>query len=161
MLGLDLGTFTNLHVAISLVAILAGFIVLAAMVRNDRAPAWTALFLATTALTSITGFMFPFSAFLPSHAFGAVSLVLLALAIAGLYAFGLKGPWRATYVVTALVALYLNAFIMIVQAFQKVGALRALAPTQSEPPFAIAQAVALVGFLAAGFYAFRRFRPAR
>jgi hypothetical protein len=159
-LGLSLSAFTTLHVVISLIGIVSGLIVLYGMLGSHRLGGWTALFLATTILTSVTGFMFPFNGLLPSHLVGAISLVVLAAALLALYAFGLAGAWRWVYVAAALVALYLNVFVGVVQAFQKVGFLHALAPTQSEPPFAVAQLVVLAIFLALGLVALRRFHPA-
>jgi hypothetical protein len=119
---------------------------------------WTALFLVSTVLTSVTGFGFPFDHLLPSHVVGILSLVVLALAIVARYARHLAGAWRWIYVVSAVVALYFNVFVFVVQAFQKVPALSALAPTQSEPPFLIAQLVVLALFAALGTVAVRRFQ---
>lgn len=159
VLGMSILTFTIVHVIISLVAIISGFVVLYGMFKSDRMPTWTAVFLATTVLTSVTGFMFPFNGVLPSHIFGVISLVVLALALAGLYLFQLGGRWRSTYVISSLVALYLNTFVLVVQSFQKVPFLTPLAPTQSEPPFAVAQLALLVFILWAGYKAVRTFRP--
>lgn len=156
MLGLSLSAFTTLHVVISLVGIASGLIVAWGMLGGSRMPGMTALFLVTTVATSVTGFMFPFGQFLPSHAFGVISLIVLAAALLGLYVYKLSGRWRAVYLVAALVALYLNCFVGVVQAFQKTP-LRALAPTQSEPPFAIAQGILLVLFVVIGWLALRRF----
>lgn len=152
--------FTLFHVALSLVGIATGFIVLAALLRSRRAPGWTAVFLATTLATTVTGFMFPFNGFTPALGVGFVSLAVLAVAIPALYAFRLAGRWRAAYVATAVLALYLNVFVLVVQVFLKVPALRALAPTQQEPPFAIAQGLVLAAFVAVGILAVRRFHPA-
>ncbi len=159
-LGLSLSAFTTLHVVISLIGIGSGLIVLYGMLGAQKLEGWTVLFLATTILTSVTGFMFPFNGLLPSHIVGAISLLMLATALLALYAFGLAGPWRWVYVTTALAALYLNVFVGVVQAFQKLAFLQPLAPTQSEPPFAIAQLAVLVIFLLLGFLAVRRFHPA-
>jgi hypothetical protein len=160
MLGLSLPAFTALHVVISLVAIAAGLAVLPGIFRGDRPGRLTFVFLATTALTSITGFMFPFSALMPSHVVGGLSLAVLALAGLGLYVFGLAGAWRWIYAVGARAGLYLNVFVLIAQGFQKVGALHALAPTQSEPAFVAAQLVLLAAFLVVATLAVRRFHPA-
>jgi hypothetical protein len=160
IIGLLIENFTILHVAISLIAIAAGLVVLVGMLRAARLPGWTALFLVTTVLTSVTGFMFPISGFTPGLGTGAISIVVLAVALAALYAKHLNGTWRWIYVITALAALYLNVFVLIVQSFQKVPALQKLAPTQSEPPFLIAQVAALIMFLALGAMATRKFRPA-
>jgi hypothetical protein len=160
-LGLSLSGFTTLHVVISLIGIVSGFVVLYGMLGSQRLGGWTVLFLATTILTSVTGFMFPFNGLLPSHVVGAISLVLLALALLALYVFRLDGPWRPVYVATALAALYLNVFVGVVQAFQKLPFLQTLAPTQSEPPFAVAQLAVLAIFLALAFLALRRFHPAQ
>jgi hypothetical protein len=155
----DLQTYTILHVIISLVAIVAGLVVLFGLLNSQRMEGWTALFLITTILTSVTGFLFPFSKFLPSHAVGAISLVALAIACYGLYVKRLSGAWRWIYVVTAIAAVWFNVFVLIVQAFQKVSVLQPLAPTQSEPPFQITQVVVLAAFVILGWLAVRRFRP--
>jgi hypothetical protein len=159
ILGLSFSAFTTLHVVISLIGIASGLVVLAGMIGGHRLPALTALFLVTTILTSVTGFLFPISQLLPSHIVGAISLVVLVVALAALYGFRLSGAWRWIYVVTAVLALYLNAFVGVVQAFQKLPLLQALAPTQSEPPFAVAQIVVLIVFALLGYLAVRRFRP--
>ena len=160
IVGLSIENFTNLHVAISLIAIVSGLIVLVGMLRAQRLPGWTALFLVTTILTSVTGFMFPISGLTPAIVFGLISIVILAIALTALYLKGLAGAWRWIYVTTALIALYLNVFVLIVQSFQKVPALQKLAPTQSGPPFQIVQGVVLAAFLILGIMATRRFRPA-
>ena len=157
--GLSTENFTTLHVVISLIAIASGLFVLAGMLRARGLPGWTALFLLTTILTSVTGFMFPIGGLTPGIVVGLISIVVLAVALAALYLKRLGGAWRWIYVVTALVALYLNVFVLIVQSFQKVPALQKLAPTQSEPPFSITQGVVLVAFLILGTMAVRRFRP--
>ncbi len=157
--GLSIENFTILHTAISLIAIASGLIVLAGMLRARRLPDWTAVFLVTTILTSVTGFMFPINGLTPAIVFGLISIVILVIALAALYLKHLSGAWRWIYVTTALVALYLNVFVLIVQSFQKLPALQKLAPTQSEPPFLIAQAVALIAFLILGAMAARKFRP--
>jgi len=157
--GLSIENFTILHTAISLIAIASGLIVLAGMLRARRLPGWTAVFLVTTILTSVTGFMFPINGLTPAIVFGLISIVILAIALAALYLKHLSGAWRWIYVTTALVALYLNVFVLIVQSFQKLPALQKLAPTQSEPPFLIAQAAALIAFLILGAMAARKFRP--
>ena len=159
MLGLSLSAFTTLHVVISLIGIATGLIVLWGMLGAERMAGLTAVFLITTLLTSVTGFMFPFNGLLPSHVVGALSLVVLAIALAALYAFHLEGAWRWVYVVTAVIALYFNVFVGVVQAFQKFAFLHALAPTQSEPPFALAQIVVLALFVWLGLLAVRRFHP--
>jgi hypothetical protein len=157
--GLSIENFTILHTAISLIAIASGLIVLAGTLRARRLPGWTAVFLVTTILTSVTGFMFPISGLTPAIVFGLISIVILVIALAALYLKHLSGAWRWIYVTTALMALYLNVFVLIVQSFQKLPALQKLAPTQSEPPFLIAQAVALIAFLILGAMAARKFRP--
>lgn len=157
--GLSIENFTTLHVAISLIGIVSGLIVLARMLRARSLPGWTALFLVTTILTSVTGFMFPINGLTPAIVVGLISIVILAIALMALYLKQLRGAWRWIYVVTALMALYFNVFVLIVQAFQKVPVLQKLAPTQSEPPFQIAQGVTLVAFLVLGTLAARKFRP--
>ena len=159
ILGMSTSTFTLVHVVLSLVGIFAGLVVVFGMFGSKKLDGWTALFLATTVLTSVTGFFFPFDKILPSHIVGIISLVVLAFAILALYALHLAGPWRWIYVVSAMLALYLNVFVGVVQAFQKVPLLASLAPTQSEPPFLIAQAVVLVIFVVLGIAAVRSFHP--
>ena len=159
VLGMSLETFTLVHVILSLVGIVSGLIVLFGMLGARRLDSWTALFLATTVLTSVTGFFFP-SSFMPSHVVGIISLVFLAVALAGLYVHHLAGAWRWIYVVGAVVALYLNVFVGVVQAIWKVSFLQPLAPTQSEPPFLVAQLVVMAVFIVLGIFAVRKFHPA-
>jgi hypothetical protein len=156
---LGMTTLTFVHVLLSLVGIFSGFVVAYGLLKAKRLDGWTALFLATTLATSATGFLFPFHKFLPSHGVGIVSLLILAIAIYARYGRHLAGAWRRTYAVTAVIALYLNVFVLIVQAFMKVPALRAMAPTQSEPPFVIAQVACLVLFVVLAILAASRFRP--
>lgn len=158
MLGMSLETFTLVHVVISLIAIVTGFVWLVDLIGNRMRGQPTAAFLATTVLTSVTGFMFPATQFLPSHLFGVISLIVLAAAIYGLYGAKLEGRWRLAYVIGGAVALYLNVFVLIVQGFLKVPALNALAPTQGEPPFAIAQGIWLIASVALGYLAVKRYR---
>ena len=151
----------QIHVILSLVGILTGFVVLYGLVTGVSSSGWTtATFLATTILTSVTGFPLPPFGFDPPRAVGVISLVLLALALAALYAFRLAGAWRWIYVGAAVAALYLNVFVAVVQAFQKLPLLHALAPTQSEPPFLVSQIVVLAAFVALGVVAAMRFHPA-
>jgi hypothetical protein len=151
--------FTLFHVVLSLAGILAGFVVVAGMLGSKTVDGWTALFLATTILTSVTGYFFPVDKILPSHIVGAVSLVALAIALLALYGFRLERSWRWVYVATAVLALYLNVFVLVAQAFQKVAFLNAPAPTQSDPGFIIAQLVVLIVFVVLGFMAVRSFHP--
>lgn len=159
ILGMSLSTFTQVHVIISLVGILSGFVVLAGMFASKRQDGLTALFLTTTVLTSATGFLFPFEHLLPSHKVGIISLVLLALAIIGRYGMHLAGSGRLLYVVGSVMAQYLNVFVLVVQAFLKVPALHALAPKGSEPPFLTAQLIVLGIFVWLGVRAVKRFHP--
>jgi hypothetical protein len=152
-----MATFTLLHVLISLAGIATGFIVLYGLLAGKRLDGWTAIFLVTTVLTSLTGFLFPFKHLLPSHIVGAISLLVLALAIFGRYVRHLAGAWRSIYVVGSVLALYLNVFVAIVQAFLKVPALKAMAPKQTEPPFVVAQVVAMALFAVLGIVAVRKF----
>jgi hypothetical protein len=151
-------TFTLVHVVISLVGIVTGLVVAAGLLSAKRLDGWTAVFLASTLATSLTGFGFPFERLLPSHVVGAISVVVLAAAMFARYVRLMAGSWRGIYVVTAVAALYFNVFVLVVQLFVRVPALNALAPTQSEPPFAIAQLIVLVAFVALGIAAVRRFR---
>jgi hypothetical protein len=162
MLGLSLSTFTMLHVIISLVGIVSGLIVLSGLLGSNTMPGLTALFLLTTILTSLTGFGFPFTALLPSHIIGILSLVLLAIACIALYGMKLSGAWRWIYAVTAMIALYFNIFVLIIQSFLKIPALTALAPGNppSGPAFAVIQGLVLLFFVLVIIGAVRRFRPA-
>jgi hypothetical protein len=150
--------FTIIHVVLSLIGILTGLVVLAGLFKAKRVDSWTNVFVASTLATSLTGFGFPFERLLPSHIVGAISIVVLAVTIYSRYVRLMDGRWRSIYVVTAVIALYLNVFVLVVQLFLKVPALNALAPTQSEPPFAIAQLIVLVTFVALGVAAVKRFR---
>jgi hypothetical protein len=159
ILGMSVGAFTVLHVVITLVAIGSGLIVVGGMFASHKLPVTTALFLFTTALTSVTGFLFPIHGFTPALGVGIVACVILAVALFALYKEHLAGAWRWIYVITAVVSLYLNVFVLVVQSFVKVSALNALAPTQSEPPFAITQAVVLAIFILIALIAVVGFRP--
>jgi hypothetical protein len=152
-------TLTLVHVALSLIGIISGLIVLAGLLRANRMNGWTLVFLITTVATSVTGFFFPFRGITPAIILGILSLIVLAAAIAARYAFRLAGDWRWIYVVSAVVALYFNFFVLVVQSFLHIPALHVLAPKGSEPPFAIAQGVVLVLFILAGFLAVKRFHP--
>jgi len=158
VLGMSLETFTLVHVLISLVGIASGIIVMYGFLTNQRLDRWTALFLLTTALTSLTGFLFPFKGVTPGIKLGIISCVVLAVAIVTRYAMHLA--WRKTYVIAACMALYFNVFVLVVQSFEKVSALKALAPTQKEPPFAVAQIAVLLLFVVLTIFAVKRFRPA-
>src|SRR5947209_8442916 len=149
VLGMSLSAFTTLHVIISLIAIVVGFIVMFGLLNSRRTPGVTATFLLFTILTSATGFLFPFEQLLPSHILAILSLVLLAIACIALYGMKLTGPWRWIYVLTAMTSLYLNVFVLVVQAFLKVGPLHALAPSvpPSGPAFAVLQGIVLVFFV--------------
>jgi hypothetical protein len=159
ILGMSVATFTTLHVILSLIGIVSGIVVLLGMLTRKSLDGWTAIFLAATVLTSATGFLFPSAHILPSHIVAIISLAVLAVAILARYVFRLAGSWRWIYVATAAVALYLNVFVGVVQAFQKLPFLTPLAPTQSEPPFLIAQAAALAIFVVLGGVAVKTFRP--
>jgi hypothetical protein len=153
-------TFTVMHVVLSLIGIFSGMVVLFGMLSANRLTGWTALFVASTVSTSVTGFFFHSEHFGPPHVVGVVSLVVLAVAILGLYVYRLAGPWRWIYVGGAVLALYLNVFVGVVQAFEKVPFLSRLAPTQSEPPFLVAQLIVMAIFVVLGLLAAMRFRPA-
>ena len=159
ILGLSLQNFTLLHVIISLIGIVTGFIVVLGMLKGERMGIWTALFLVTTILTTATGFLFPSAGFTPALAVGYVSSAVLIVTLLALYVFRLAGPWRSIYVIGALVALYLNTFVGVVQSFQKISFVNGLAPTQSEPPFFIAQSIVLAIFVMLGYFAIKRFHP--
>ena len=146
--GMTTETFTLVHVVLSLIGIGAGLIVLFRLLSGTLPPGWNTLFLVATVATSVTGFGFPFDHLLPSHKVGVISLVILAVAVLARYGFHLAGRWRRVYVVSAAIALYLNLFVGVTQAFLKVPALTTLAPTQAEPPFAIVQLAVLALFIA-------------
>ncbi len=158
ILGMSLATYTVVHVIISLIAIGSGLIVLFGLLNGKLFGSLNALFLLTTVLTSVTGFFFPFEKITPGIILGILSLIVLAIALLALYAFHLKGSWRTTYVVTAMLALYFNMFVLVAQLFMKVPAIHALAPTQTEAPFKIAQLLLLVIFIIAIIAAVRKFR---
>ena len=155
---LSMATLTFVHVVISLVGIFSGFVVAFGLIAGRPLDRWTAVFLTSTVVTSLTGFLFPFHRFLPSHAIGILSLILLAVAIFARYRRHLAGAWRRTYVVTAMTALYFNVFILVVQLFLKVPALKELAPTQSEAPFKLTQIVILALFVVLTVLAAIKFR---
>ena len=159
-LGMSIETFTIFHVVLSLVGIGSGLIFAAGLIKNRTSNALTAVFLSTTVITSVTGFMFPFHQVTPGIVVGLISLAVLLPAIAALYAFGLSGIWRPVFVLGSVIALYFNVFVLVVQSFRKVPALNALAPKQTEPAFAIAQLIVLVAFIVIGTMAIKRFRPA-
>jgi hypothetical protein len=161
ILGMSTASFTLFHVIISLIGIGSGLVVVMGMWASKRLDGWTALFLATTVLTSVTGFLFHSAHFGPPHVIGLISLVLLVLAILARYSYHLAGSWRWIYVASAMLSLYFNVFVGLVQAFQKLPLLQPLAPTGSEPPFAIAQGLVLVAFVVFTVFALRRFYPAR
>ena len=153
-------TFTKIHVVISLIGIVTGLVVLIGLISGRRLNSWTAWFLASTVATSVTGFLFPFHGVTPGIIVGIISLVLLAVAIFARYFRRFVGAWRWIYVVTAMIALYLNVFVLIAQLFQKVPSLNALAPTQTEPPFLVAQISTLLIFVLLTIAAVIRFRSA-
>ena len=162
MLGLSLSAFTTLHVVISLIAIVAGLIVMFGMLGTYHAGGLTAIFLILTILTSVTGFMFPFNGVTPAILVGILSCVLLAIACIALYAMKASGPWRWIYVLTALISLYLNVFVLVIQSFLKIPPLHEIAPGNppAGPAFAVVQGVVLVFFVIMTIQVWRRYRPA-
>jgi ABC-type multidrug transport system permease subunit len=158
ILGLTKAAFTRVHVLLSLAGIGTGFIVLFGLLARKRLDHWTAIFLLTTLLTSLTGFFFPFKHLAPAHIIGIISLVVLAVAIVARYGFHLAGAWRSFYVVSAALALYLNVFAGVARAFLRVRRLRALAPTVREAPFVAAELVVLALFVLLTVKAEKRFR---
>jgi hypothetical protein len=154
-----LALFTLFHVLLSLAGIVAGVVVIVGLLKQRSLERWTVVFLSTTILTSVTGFFFPFTHFLPSHATGIVSLLALPIAVVARYVFHLRGGWARAYAVTSVFALYLNVFVLIVQLFQKVPFLRALAPTQTEPAFLLAQLANLALFIAIGVLGTLKSKP--
>jgi hypothetical protein len=158
VLGMSLATYTIVHVIISLVGIGSGLIVLFGLLNGRLLSPWNGLFLLTTVLTSVTGFFFPYTKITPGIILGVLSLIILAIALFALYARHLSGGWRRTYAVTALIALYFNVFVLVAQLFEKVPAIHALAPTQTEPPFKIAQLLLLILTIVLITLAAKRFR---
>jgi hypothetical protein len=150
--------YTSIHTTIALAGIFSGFIVLYGLLNANRFDGWTAFFLGTTLLTSLTGFGFPFTGLLPSHVFGVLSLIVLPLALHARYRRHLVGKWRLVYVITAVFALYLNTFVGVVMAFRNIPVLRAMAPTQTEAPFLVSQGILLLIFVLSGIVASARFR---
>ena len=161
ILGMSLSVFTTVHVIISLIGIVAGIFVIFGLLGSKPMPGLTAIFLLFTILTSATGFLFPFEMLLPSHIIGTLSLVLLAIACIALYGMKLSGPWRWIYVLTAMISLYFNVFVLVIQSFLKIPALTALAPGNppSGPTFAVIQGIVLLFFVVAIIGALRRYRP--
>jgi hypothetical protein len=160
VLGMSLATYTTVHVIISLIGIASGFLVLFGLLRGTLLTRWNSLFLITTVLTSVTGFGFPNTKVTPGIVVGILSLIALAIAAFALYSRHLNGVWRRTYVITTMIALYFNVFVLVAQLFEKVPAIHALAPTQTEAPFKIAQLILLILFIAFITAAARKFRPA-
>ena len=157
ILGITTATYTLIHVLTSLVGIGSGLVVVFGLIKGKRLDGWTGLFLLTTVATSLTGFGFPFDHLLPSHKVGIISLAALAIAILARYAFHLAGGWRRTYVIGSVIGLYLNVFVLVVQSFEKVPALKRMSPTQSEPSFLIAQIALLVVFIALAIILAKKF----
>jgi len=156
---LDITTVTLVHTVISIVAIAAGLVVVGGLIAGVRIDGWTGIFLVTTALSSVTGFFFPFTKLLASHWVGVISLIILPFVIAARYWKHLRGAWRGIYVVSTVLVLYLNFFILNVQLFRRIPALIVAAPKQTEPPVVLTQLLVLALFAWLGFAAFRRFRP--
>lgn len=149
--------FTLVHVLLSVVGIVAGLVVVGGFMSGKRIDGWTATFLITTILTNVTGFLFPFVVLMPSHILGGLSLIALAIALVALYNKQLAGGWRGVYVVTAVISLYFNVFVLIAQLFHRIPAMMVLAPQQKEPPFGLTQLLVLVIFIALGRAAWRGF----
>jgi hypothetical protein len=158
ILGMSTHLYTQIHVIISLVAIVSGLLVAFGMMMGKPLPAMTALFLFTTILTSVTGFFFPFHGVTPGIIVGILSLVVLLVALIARYSRHLAGGWLRTYVISAMFALYLNVFVLVAQCFQKIPSLHALAPTGTEPAFKISQAIVLVLFVVLTIVADKKFR---
>jgi hypothetical protein len=158
ILGIPTSAYTFIHVLLSLIGIGSGFVVLYGFISGKLLHGWTGLFLVTTVATSVTGYGHPAHNVTPGHIIGAISLVVLAIAILALYGFHLAGAWRTMYVVSASLALYFNFFVLVVQSFEKVPALKELAPTHSEPPFAITQLSVLAAFIVLTVTAVKRFQ---
>jgi hypothetical protein len=158
ILGIPDSVYTFVHVLLSVVGIGTGFVVMYGLIERKRLAGWTGLFLATTIATSVTGFGFPAHKLTPAIVFGIISLLVLAVTVPALYRYHLAGAWRSIYVVGSALALYLNVFVLVVQAFRRVPLLKELAPTQSEPPFLVAQLAVLAIFIMLTIRAVKRFR---
>lgn len=150
---------TVLHTLISFVAIISGLLVVKGLINSSGRQLWTLLFLCSTAATTLTGFFFPFHGFTPAFTLGVISIIPLTLAFGARYTYRLKGAWRGTYVITAVLSFYFNFFVLVVQSFQKIPSLNAYAPTQTEPPFQIAQLITLILFITAGVFSFKNYHP--
>lgn len=159
ILGMSFLTFIRLHTIISLIGIFTGFIVIFGMMGGKRLAGWTGVFLLTTVLTTLTGYLFPFHGATPEFNIGVISTVVLIPALIAIYVKHLAGAWRSIYIVTAILAQWLNTFVGVVQLFRKIAFFNALAPTQKEPPFLIAQALVLVFFVVAAIVSIRKFHP--
>jgi len=151
--------YTVIHTLISLVAIFTGLVVVVGMLGGKRLDGWTKWFLITAVATTITGFFFPFHGFTPAIGLGIISLPFLALTIFARYAKHLAGAWRWIFVIGAVICLYFNLFVAVVQTFEKIPALHAMAPTQTEPPFKLTQLVVLLVSVLLAIVAAIRFRP--
>lgn len=157
---LGMPPFTLFHVLLSLVGIVAGFVVIFGMFRSEHLNGWTASFLFFTLATSVTGFLFPFNGFTPAIGVGIIATIVMVVTLAARYVYRMSGPWRAIFIIGAVISQYLNVFVLVVQLFQKVPPLHLLAPNGSEPPFAIVQGVVLLLFVVTGYLSLRRFHPA-
>jgi hypothetical protein len=157
--GIPTHLFLQIHVAISLIALVAGLIALYSWINSKNWNGWTALFLVTIILTSVTGFPLPPFGLDPPRMVGILSLILLAIAVLGIHVFKISGPWRWIFIITATAALWLDAFVGVIQAFAKLPPLHELAPNGSEPPFVIVQLIVLLIFIVLGFLALRKFYP--
>jgi hypothetical protein len=160
ILGMSISAFTLLHVIISLVAIASGFVAILGLIGGRLYRGLTAIFLVTTVLTSLTGFLFPYKGVTPGIVLGILSMIVLLLAIIAIYGCKLAGAWRGTYVISASIALWLNVFVLFAQSFGKIPALHAIAPTQASPAFGITQLVVMVIFIVIAIRAFKGFRGA-
>jgi hypothetical protein len=159
IMSTGLALFTIFHVFLSIAALVTGLVMLAGLLKARPYGGWTIAFLVSMAATMLTGFLFPFHGFTPALGVGIICILILGLAVIARYTFQMRGFWRPVYIVSGLTALYLNCFVFVVQAFQKIGPLHVLAPKGSEPPFAVVQAIVLLSFLFAGYLAVRGFRP--
>jgi hypothetical protein len=142
--------FALFHTLLSVIGLVAGLVLAGGLAAGKRLDGWSVTFLGATILTNVTGFGFPFPPLTPAHVIGTISLLVLVLVLYARYGKGLAGGWRTVYVSGAMVALYLNGFVLVVQLFRRIPALLVLAPTQKEAPFAVAQLLVAVLFLALG-----------
>jgi hypothetical protein len=154
-----IAALTLFHVIVSLIAIAAGIVLAHGLITRKRYDRWTLIFMVTTAVTVLTGFVFPYNGFTPGIGVGIICVLIFIPTALARYRFAMAGIWRPIFVVGALALFYFNCLVFVVQSFQKIPPLNALAPTGGEPIIGAVQAVVFIAFLIVGFFSIRRFRP--